>query len=191
MLDRTGGARSLDGYLKEQKRVRVTVRLCNVSFVRWCNGFCPRLVTRMFRDRASCEGVCHCQSFVHQTNTAPFAGQSDTCGTDRAQLSPSVMRGRATVFFSQSSIMIHVFYWNPAQQKCWFLRRFVSFARPAEGLVRREAGWARARAAGRRPVALPTSSASPPCRRRYCQKSDVLQPVVLDSVRTSSSYSTH
>ena len=60
----------------------------------------------------ACEGVCHWQSFVHQSNTAPFAGQSDTCGTDRAQLSPSVMRGRATVFFSQSSIMIHVFYWN-------------------------------------------------------------------------------
>ena len=67
----------------------------------------------------ACEGVCHCQSFVHQTNTAPFAGQSGTCGTDRAQLSPSVMRGRATVFFSQSSIMIHVFYWNSTQQKCW------------------------------------------------------------------------
>ena len=66
----------------------------------------------------ACEGVCHCQSFVHQTNTAPFAGQSDTCGTDRAQVSPSVMPGRATVFFSQSSITIHVFYWNPTQQKC-------------------------------------------------------------------------
>ena len=66
----------------------------------------------------ACEGVCHWQSFVHQSNTAPFAGQSDTCGADRAQLSPSVMPGRATVFFSQSSITIHVFYWNPTQQKC-------------------------------------------------------------------------
>ena len=61
----------------------------------------------------ACEGVCHCQSFVHQTNTAPFAGQSDTCGAGRAQLNPSVMPGRATVFFSQSSITIHVFSWNP------------------------------------------------------------------------------
>ena len=68
----------------------------------------------------ACEGVCHCQSFVHQTNTAPFAGQSDTCGAGRAQLNPSVMPGRATVFFSQSSITIHVFYWNPTQQKCWY-----------------------------------------------------------------------
>ena len=32
--------------------MRVTVGLCNGSFVRWCNGFCPRLITRMFRDRA-------------------------------------------------------------------------------------------------------------------------------------------
>ena len=90
-------ARSLDG---------VTAFVLDSS--RECSGIEP-----------ACEGVCHCQSFVHQTNTAPFAGQSDTCGTDRAQLTPSVMRGRATVFFSQSSIMIHVFYWNSTQQKCW------------------------------------------------------------------------
>ena len=50
---------------------------------------------------------------------APFAGQSDTCGTGRAQLNPSVMPGRAAVFFSRSSITIHVSSWNPAQQKCW------------------------------------------------------------------------
>ena len=70
-----------------------------------------------------CEGVCHWQSFVHQTNTAPFAGQSDTCGAGRAQLNPSVMPGRATVFFSQSSITIHVFYWNPTQQKLKYFRQ--------------------------------------------------------------------
>ena len=90
-------ARSLDG---------VTAFVLDSS--RECSGIEP-----------ACEGVCHCQSFVHQTNTAPFAGQSDTCGAGRAQLNPSVMPGRATVFFSQSSIMIHVFYWNSTQQKCW------------------------------------------------------------------------
>ena len=84
-------ARSLDG---------VTAFVLDLS--RECSGIEP-----------ACEGVCHCQSFVHQTNTAPFAGQSDTCGAGRAQLNPSVMPGRATVFFSQSSITIHVFSWNP------------------------------------------------------------------------------
>ena len=67
----------------------------------------------------ACEGVCHWQPFVHQTNTAPLAGQSDTCGAGRAQLNPSVMPRRATVLFSAPrSITIHVFYWNPTQQKC-------------------------------------------------------------------------
>ena len=49
-----------------------------------------------------------------------MASQSDMCGAGSAQLNPSVMPGRATVFFSQSSITIHVFYWNPTQQKCWY-----------------------------------------------------------------------
>ena len=78
---------------------------------------------------------------------------------------------------------------EPDTAKMPVLRRFVSFARPAEGLVRREAGWARARAAGRRPVALPTSSAPPPCRRRYYQKNTSLpQPsrVTLCSYRAST-----
>jgi len=60
-----------------------------------------------------------------------MASQSDTCGAGRAQLNPSVMPGRATVFFSQSSIRIHVFYWNPNSKNAGILRRFVSFARPA------------------------------------------------------------
>ena len=54
-----------------------------------------------------------CKHSCTRAAHASFASQSDTCGAGRAQLNPSVMPGRATVFFSQSSITIHVFSWNP------------------------------------------------------------------------------
>ena len=136
----------------------------------------------------ACEGVCHCQSFVHQTNTAPFAGQSDTCGAGRAQLNPSVMPGRATVFFSQSSITIHVFYWNPTQQKCCSCDdSFRSRGRPkalyAVRLGVRGAKWCAGQLGGRARVQrggdlsrhLPPRR-RPPCRRRSYQKSLLFVP---------------
>ena len=114
---------------------------------------------------------------------APFAGQSDTCGTDRAQVSPSVMPGRATVFFSQSSITIHVFYWNSTQQKCWSGDDSLhSRGRPkalyAVRLGVRGAKWCAGQLGGRARVQrggdlsrhLPPRR-RPPCRRRYYQKS--------------------
>ena len=168
--------------------MRVTVGLCNGSFVRWCNGFCPRLITRMFRDRA-----CVRRRLPLPIIRAPDQHSSIRrperhvrCWQSSTQSISDARKGHC-LFLSELDHDSHVLM-EPEQQKCWFLRRFVSFARPAEGLVRREAGcagrygvcraagWARARAAGRRPVA-------PPPRRPPCRAAITVRPGKLTNLR--------